>query len=487
MRDYKSFEHVRHRVDRRDFLWNCGGGLGGIALAALLKQDDLLAMEDSDTTSLPITHEAHLTPRAKQVIQIFCPGAVSQLDTYDYKPILEKRHGTQYSQKETFFASAPGAYTKSYWKFRQRGESGLWMSDLLPKLARCTDDMSFIYSMQSKSALHGAATFMMNSGFTLPGFPAMGAWVTYGLGSENANLPSFVVLPDARGVPPGGPANWGAGFLPAVYQGTTFSSARDEPPILDLFPKGDSRISSGGEADSREFLRQLNLRHAKLRPGDTELAARISAYELAARLQLSAPEVSDLSQESATTKKLYGFGDAKLEPFGRQCLLARRLVERGVRFVQVWCGADNVPPPRPNWDAHEDIKVNHGKHGPVLDNGAAALLVDLKQRGLLEETLVMCTSEFGRQPAAQGKGRDHNADAFTVWLAGGGIKGGSGYGATDELGRRAEEKPCYTYDLHATALRLLGLNHKRLTFYHNGIERRLTDVHGHVLDEIIDA
>ena len=486
MKDYHPCQHQAQYLNRRDFLWETASGLGGVALAALLHEEGLLAAEPSAGRQVSF-QQPHFPPQAKQVIQIFCPGAVSQLDTYDYKPELEKRHGKKYDQEETFFASAPGGYTKSYWKFRQHGESGRWMSDLLPKLATCVDDMAFIYSMQSKSALHGAATFMMNSGFTLPGFPSMGAWVTYGLGSETENLPAFVVLPDARGVPPGGPVNWGAGFLPAMYQGTAFASAKDQPPINDLFPKNRSMMKKTSEEGMRSLLRRLNSQHAEARPGDSELEARIQAYEMAARLQLSAPEATDLGQESPATKKLYGFGDEKLEPFGRQCLLARRLIERGVRFVQVWCGADNVPPPRPNWDAHEDILVNHGKHGPVLDSGASALLKDLKSRGLLDETLVMCTSEFGRQPAAQGKGRDHNAEAFTVWLAGGGIQGGAGFGETDEIGRKAAVDPCYSYELHATALHLLGLDHTKLTYYHNGIERRLTDVHGHVLKEIIKA
>ena len=490
--DYCAEQHRPPATTRRDFLFGAGGGLGGIALAVLLAEDGLLGGERSEArpAANPLQRKPpHFLPRAKRVIHLVCPGGISQVDTYDYKPMLEKLHGKPYQgvPGEVFFASAPGKYQRSYWKFRQRGRSGLWMSDLLPQLSECVDQMTFIYSMQSKSALHGAATFMMNSGFTLPGFPAMGCWVTYGLGSEAQNLPSFVVLPDSRGVPPGGPANWGAGFLPAVYQGAAINTAKDRPPIHDLFPPREARIDPAADTDSRHFLRQLNERHLAEHSGDTELEARISAYELAARLQLSAPEVTDLSRETQATRALYGFDNPKTEPFGRQCLLARRLIEAGVRFVQVWCGADNVPPPRPNWDAHEDVLDNHGVHGPVLDRGASALLRDLAQRGMLDETLVMCTSEFGRQPAAQGKGRDHNAEAFTVWLAGGGTRGGIGYGATDDTGRRAVEHPCLSYDLHATALHLLGLDHTRLTYYHNGVQRRLTDVHGRVIREILDT
>jgi hypothetical protein len=339
--------------------------------------------------------------------------------------------------------------------------------------------------MQSKSALHGPAMFMANSGFILPGFPSMGAWVTYGLGSPSEDLPAFVVLPDPRGLPPGGVLNWGSGFLPAIHQGTVLQTDAEKPPIADLFPpKGYIHTS---EQKSRDFLQALNRRHASQRPENTELEARIAAYELAARLQLSAPEATGIRGESALTQRLYQLEDEDIGPFGRQCLLARRLVERGVRFVQIFCGAENTTAKkiRPNWDSHEDLVRDHGYWGRVLDSGAAALLTDLKSRGLLENTLVICTTEFGRQPAAQGKGRDHNPGAFTAWMAGGGIQGGTSHGRTDELGYKAAENPAYCYDLHATALHLLGLDHEKLSYYHNGIQRRLTDVHGEVIKEII--
>lgn len=464
-------------TSRRNFLQS----LSGTALASLLHHD-------ASASSNPLSPKGgHHAAKAKAVIQIFCPGGLSHVDTWDYKPELEKRHGKPFDPdgKLTFFASKPGACQKSWWTFRQHGECGRWISDLFPKLAAKVDDMAFIHSMQSKTALHGPAMFMANSGFILPGFPSMGAWVTYGLGSLSDDLPAFVVLPDPRGLPPGGVLNWGAGFLPAIHQGTVLTTDAEKPPIADLFPpKG---YIEGSEQKSREFLQVLNRKHAAKRRENSELEARIAAYELAARLQLSAPEATNVSGETEATKKLYQLDHEDIGPFGRQCLLARRLVERGTRFVQIFCGAENTTAKkiRPNWDSHEDLVRDHGYWGLVLDSGAAALLTDLKSRGLLESTLVICTTEFGRQPAAQGKGRDHNPGAFTAWMAGGGIAGGTAYGTTDDLGFKAAEDPAYSYDLHATALHLLGLDHEKLSYYHNGIQRRLTDVHGHVIKDIV--
>lgn len=469
-----------------------------MAASAMMQADDRAA-GSSATASMPtnsssdISRGGHHPAKAKSVIQIFCPGGMSQVDTFDYKPELYKRAGKPFDPdgKLQFFASKPGNCQPGFWRFRQHGTSGLWMSSLFPRLAEHVDDIAFIYSMHSKTALHGPGCFMMNTGFTLPGFPSMGSWVTYGLGSESENLPAFVVLPDPRGLPPGGIINWSSGFLPARYQATTFDVRPDRDPIHDLFPPMDFRQTDrNADRADVELLQLLNRQHFQERCGNTDLEARIAAYEMAARLQLSAPEATQLSDESPATLQQYGLEDKDTEPFGRQCLLARRLVERGVRFVQIYCGAENTTAKeiRPNWDSHEDVVRDHGYWGRVLDTGAAALLADLKQRGLLEETLVICTTEFGRQPAAQGNrsaGRDHNADAFTAWMAGGGIRGGAGYGATDELGHRAVDRPAYCYDLHATALHLLGINHTRLTYYHNGIERRLTDVHGHVLEELL--
>ncbi|MCP5541997.1 MAG: DUF1501 domain-containing protein [Akkermansiaceae bacterium] len=477
-------------LSRRDFLSTAGGGLGGVALSAMLGGESHASVAAGNPLGArPSPHPA----RAKRVIQIFCPGGLSHVDTFDYKPELQKRAGTPFDPdgKLQFFASKPGNCQPSFFPFRQHGESGLWMSDLFPNLATCIDDMAFIYSMHSKTALHGPGCFMMNTGFTLPGFPSMGAWVTYGLGSETSDLPAFVVLPDPRGLPPGGPINWGAGFLPAIHQGTAMSVKEGEQPITDLFPpKGHAGVSPESDRAGLGFLQHLNDRHRSRREGNTELDARIAAYELAARLQLSAPEATHLRGETPATQRLYALDDPDIGPFGRQCLLARRLVERGVRFVQIYCGAENTTAKeiRPNWDSHEDLVRDHGYWGRVLDTGAAALLKDLKSRGLLDETLVICTTEFGRQPASQGdsaKGRDHNAGAFTAWMAGGGIKGGVGFGATDPLGFQAEEEPQYCYDLHATALHLLGIDHEELTYYNNGVRRRLTDVHGKVIRPIL--
>jgi len=475
-------------VTRRNFLWELGGGLGGVALASMLARDGLLAAQPS--IGNPVAARApHFPAKCRAVIQIFCPGGLSHVDTWDYKPELARRAGKPFDPdgKLTFFASKPGNCQPSYWPFRQHGQSGRWMSDLFPKLAGSVDDIAFIHSMQSKTALHGPAMFMMNSGQIRPGFPAMGSWVTYGLGSESQDLPAFVVLPDPRGLPPGGVINWGAGFLPAVHQGTVIETAQGKPPIADLFAPDGYALPPDAERDGRDFLQQLNTAHAGARSGDTLLEARIATYELAARLQLSAPEVTDLRGESAATRQLFALEQPEIGPFGSQCLLARRLVERGVRFVQIYCGAENTTAKkiRPNWDSHEDLVRDHGYWGPILDSGASALLADLKQRGLLDTTMVICTSEFGRQPATQGGGRDHNPGAFTAWMAGGGIKGGVSYGTSDELGFKAAVDPTYCYDLHATALHLLGLDHEKLTLYQNGIQRRLTDVHGEVLKPIL--
>ncbi len=472
-------------MHRREWLWNLGTGLGGLAIADLLASDLLPAVEDR-SNRLSLGNGSLAT--AQRVIEIFCPGGLSHVDSWDYKPELNRVDGQEFDAelgKQTFAGTA-GKFAKSFWEFRQHGQCGRWMSDLFPQLSRHVDDMAFIHSMQNKSALHGPAMFMMNSGFIRPGFPTMGAWVTYGLGTECENLPAYVVLPDPRGLPPGGVLNWGAGFLPAVHQGTVMEVNREGPPIRDLFPEQVRSLET--EEQARVLLQNLNRLHADERPNESLLDARIASYELAARLQLSAPDVIRLTDESVSTLAAYAVDDEDIGPFGRQCLLARRLVEQGVRFVQIFCGAENTSKlkVRPNWDSHEDIVRDHGYWGRVLDTGASALLADLKQRGLLDSTLVICTTEFGRQPFLQGKqrGRDHNPGAFTAWLAGGGIRGGTSHGESDPVGFRAVE-PTYCYDLHATALHLLGIDHKRLTFYHNGIERRLTDVHGQVLSSLV--
>lgn len=487
MPDYRLSDHQPHPVDRRSFLRTIGGGFGGMALSALLAEEQgaVAGGQDQANTAAKLPH---FTPKAKQVIQIFVSGAMSQIDTFDYKPELAKLDGKEFAPggKVELFESAPGKVRASYWPFRQHGECGRWVSSLFPHLGTCVDDMCFIHSTVSKSNVHGPAIFLMNSGMILSGFPSMGSWVTYGLGTENKNLPAFVVLPDPRGFPMNGPINWGAGFLPATYQGVPLATRASAPPIHNLFPPADERISPESERDTFQFLHTLNREHARRRPGDGELEARINAYELAARMQLSAPEAVDISRESETVHRLYGIGDPATDPTGRQCLLARRLIERGVRFVQVWSGSLNAGFPRQNWDGHEDMVANHGREAKRFDQPVAALLKDLKAKGLLDETLVICTSEFGRMCCSQGgKGRDHNPFAFTSWMAGGGIKGGIAYGESDEFAYKTVTNPVEGYDLNATALHLLGFDHTKLTVYHDGRERRLTDVHGHVLHEIL--
>jgi Protein of unknown function (DUF1501) len=465
-------------MNRRNFLWSYGGGLGGIALAGLLGESGLLADAPSGL---------HHPAKAKRVVQLFMSGAASQCDTFDYKPKLIERNGEKFDPggKIELFQSSPGAVMKSPWDWKQHGQSGKWASSLVPHLASCVDDMAFVHSMVSKSNVHGPATFMQNTGFVLPGFPAMGAWVSYGLGSMNKDLPTFVVLPDSRGYAPNGPGNWTAGFLPAAHQGTMIRASSPNP-IYDLFaPKSASYITPASDADSLRVLNQINEEHLASRSGDSRLEARIASYELAAKLQVSAPEVMDLSGESAATLKLYGIDNKVTEDFGRNCLVARRMLERGVRFVQVWSGADNGFPRR-NWDSHEDLAKDHADMAASMDQPAAALIKDLKARGMLDDTIVHWATEFGRMPCSQGsKGRDHNPFAFTTWFAGGGFKGGTSYGASDEWSYKVAENPAYSYDAHATMLYLLGIDHKRLTYRHNGIDRRITDVFGEVIREVM--
>ena len=467
---------------RREFLWQAGGGLGGIALTALLADECAFA----DPPRAELNGGLHHRATAKRVVQLFMSGAASQCDTFDYKPELIRRHGFTFDVggRLELFQSSPGAWMKSPWRWQQHGQSGAWVSGLLPHLATCVDDMAFIYSMTSRSNVHGPATFMQATGFVLPGFPSMGSWVTYGLGSLTQDLPAFVVIPDSRGYAPNGPANWGAAFLPASCQGTTLRPS-DPNPIFDLFPAANGYITPASERDGLALLQQMNRRHQQGRPGDSRLEARIGTYELAARMQLSAPEVLDISGETEATRRLYGLDRPITAEFGRNCLIARRLLERGVRFVQLWSGADNGFPRR-NWDSHEHLERDHGEMGTSLDQPAAALLIDLKRRGLFDDTIVHWTTEFGRMPCSQGNlGRDHNPFTFTNWLAGGGIRGGTSYGQSDEWSFRAAEHPTTCYDVHATMLYLLGIDHTRLTFRHNGIDRRLTDVHGHVIEEIV--
>jgi hypothetical protein len=474
-------------MKRREFLWNSGGGLGGIALAHLMGFEGLLASEGNATSPrADFNGGLHHPAKAKRVVQLFMSGAASQCDTFDYKPLLLERNGQPFDPggKVELFQSDPGAVMASPWKWRQHGECGAWVSDLLPKLAECVDDIAFLPAMVSTSNVHGPATFLQANGFVMPGFPSVGAWVSYGLGSLNENLPTFVVLPDTRGFAPNGPANWAAGFLPAEHQGTMIRPSAPRP-IRDLFPPDEPFLTEAAEIEGRTLLNQLNRRHAEERPGDSRLDARIASYELAARLQLSAPEVLDLSGETQATKTLYGLDQEITADLGRNCLITRRLLERGVRFVQVWSGADNGFPRR-NWDSHENLAKDHGEMGTSMDRPAAALIKDLKTRGLLDDTIILWTTEFGRMPCSQGSmGRDHNPFTFTSWLAGGGIKGGVTHGASDEWSYKAVQDVTYGYDVHATILHLLGIDHTKLTVRHDGIDRRLTDVHGHVIRPIL--
>ncbi len=459
---------------------NLAGGLGGVALAWHLANEDVQAAEPG-TDSPFASRKPHRLPKATRVIQVFCPGGVSHLDTFDYKPDLIKNDGKAMTGKgsvDTFFGQ-PGNLMKSPFKFAQYGQSGRWVSNLFPHLAQCVDDLTFIHSMVAKSSNHSPAAFQMNSGFTMNGFPCLGAWLSYGLGSLNQDLPTFVVLPDARGLPAGGSINWTSGFLPAVHQGVAFRASGD--PMTDLSTPSD--VSPEARQAGMSLLTKMNQDFQESNPGDSALAARVRAYELAGRMQASIPEVTRFDDESKATQRLYALDSPVTEAFGRNCLLARRLIERGVRFVQLIHGGA-FGSPRINWDAHEDIVDNHTKQAAILDKPLAGLLQDLKARGLLDDTLVLCTTEFGRTPITQGigaKGRDHHQHAFTVWMAGAGLKNGLAYGASDEIGYFAADNPVSVYDFHATVLHLLGLDHKRLTYYHNGIQRRLTDVHGDVV------
>jgi Protein of unknown function (DUF1501) len=481
----------RQLLSRRDFLQWSGTGLGGIALTTLLSEQGLLG---SEGPIRPLIHSEHPTAarpphyegKAKRVLLIFCSGALSHIDTFDYKPELVKRHDTPMPGGDGLvtFQGEQGNLIKPLWEFKPRGQSGKMVSDLLPNLAELADDMCFIHSMTAKSNTHGPAENQMSTGFTLDGFPSAGAWVSYALGSVNEDFPAFVAIPDPRGVPQIGPRHWQSAFLPASFQGTAFNA---EKPIPNL--ARPSEILEGTEQQTRQFLKRLNDRHLRENPGDTELAARISAYELAARMQIAASQITDFSSESASTLESYGVNDANQNKagFAKNCILARRLLEKDVRFVQLFNGSYAMGEGVGNWDGHKKIVDQYSVHAPILDQPCAALLRDLKQRGLLSDTLVAFVTEFGRMPTFQkgANGRDHNPKGFTVWLAGAGVKAGFSYGATDEFGYKAVDKVATIYDLHATILHLLGINHERLSYYNNGVERRLTDVHGHILRDIL--
>ena len=464
-----------------------GGGLGGIALADLLCRDELIAATGSGRPipSSDLNGGLHHRAKVRRVIQLFMNGGVSQMDTFDHKPELDRRHDQPFDPGTHVEAptSAPGKLMKSPFAFKQHGESGRWVSSVFPEISTCVDDLAFLMALSSKTNVHGPASYMMNCGFLMPGFPSLGAWLSYGLGSLSDNLPTFVVLPDPKGLPYNAKGNFTAGFLPQSHQGTILEAGAPRP-IPDLFPPASAGfITPESQREGLEVLSRLNRSHASANEGDTRLESRISAYELAARMQHSAPEALDLASESAATRNLYGLDEPTTADFGRRCLLARRLLERGVRFIQVWSGAGG---PANNWDNHGDIPRELPAIARTVDRPTAALLRDLKARGLLEDTLVVWSTEFGRQPFTQGAvGRDHNGGTSVAWMAGAGIKGGSAHGESDPWAWKAATGQTYCYDLHATILHLLGIDHTRLTFRHNGIDRRITDVHGHVVREIL--
>jgi len=492
--DKSAFPHNRSAtpVSRRDFLWQSGGGLGGLALSLMLRQEPLLG-------SGILSGTLHHPPKAKRVIQLFMGGAASHLDTFDFKPALIRYHGqkSDFGEHVEAFQNGLGPWMRSPFEFKRYGQSGKHFSDAVAPLGEVADDLAFVHNLVGKTGVHSQATYLQATGFQNPGFPGMGSWVSYALGSENENLPTFVVLPDHRGYASNGPKNWASAFLPTHTQGTTIFPQR-ENPIPDLHAKAGFVTKQSHQAGI-ELINKLNTGYAKTRAGDDRLNARIKTYELAARLQLSATEALDISKEPEHVLKLYGLNreqkkypkeinpEEETEYFGRKCLIARRLIERDVRFVQIWSGNDNSFPRR-NWDSHEDIERDHGPLALGMARGTAGLIKDLKQRGLLDDTIIHWTTEFGRMPSTQGsKGRDHNPYVFTNWLCGGGIQGGITAGESDKWGYKPldRENPTQVYDIHATMLHLLGIGHKQLTIRNNGIDRRLTDVHGHVLEKLL--
>ena len=457
-------------VERRDFLRQAGG-LGCVAA-------QWLTATESDA--------APLRPaKAKRVIQLFMNGGASQMDLFDHKPVLLKKHGQKFdpgaNQRVEAATSAPGMLMKPPSPLRQHGQCGRWVSDLLPHLSKHVDQMAFLMAMKSKTNVHGPASYLMNTGFLLPGFPCLGSWVSYGLGRLTDNLPTFVVLPDPRGLPYNGKGNFSSGFLPVAHQGTILDLGKPEPLPFLASPGGPATPEATG--DGLKLLETLNRDHAARNPGDSRLDGRIKSYELAARMQVRAPEAFDLTRETQAVKTLYGIGSPATDDFGKRCLLARRLIERGVRFVQVWSGAGG---PSNNWDNHGSMPRELPPMCLSTDQPIAALLTDLKTRGLLADTLVLWNTEFGRMPFTQGSdGRDHNGGTFVGWMAGAGVKPGVAHGESDEWSWKARTNVTTNYDFHATVLHLLGVDHEKLTVRHDGANRRLTDVHGEVVEEVL--
>ena len=484
---------------RRNFLFNTAWGFGSLALSSMLADENGGLRKQAKDDSQGVVKVLHHPPRAKRVVQLFMAGAASHIDLFDHKPALEKLHGSpsDFGEKVEAFQNGLGPWMKSPFAFKPYGQSGKMLSDAVADLGSCVDDIAFIHNMSGKTGVHSQATYLQATGFQRPGFPGMGSWISYALGSENENLPTFVVLPDHRGFASNGPKNWGSAFLPTGCQGTAIFPQRTQP-IRDLFAKGNL-VTPESHLDGLQLLDRLNRSFADARPGDERLESRLRTYELAARMQLSAPEALDLSGEPSHILKMYGVDRSgaeypktinvpeEIEYFGRKCLMARRLLERGVRFVQIWSGNDNSFPRR-NWDSHEDLKREHGPLARGMARGASALIKDLKQRGLLDDTIILWTTEFGRMPSTQGSmGRDHNPHVFTNWLCGGGVRGGVSHGESDDWGFKPldRDNPTQVYDVHATILHLLGLDHLKLTVRHDGIDRRLTDVHGHLIEEIV--
>ena len=477
-------------LDRRRFFGETVSSLGSIALLQLLHSQNLIADEQAWTPQVPPTaphapRTGLLQAKARNVLVVFCAGACSQLETWDYKPELIRLDGQPMpGGPPVTFQGPAGNLARPQYRFRPRGQSGKMVSDMLPHLGALVDDFAFVHTLTSKTNTHGPAENFLSTGFVQDGFPSIGAWVTWALGTENQNLPAFVAIPDPRGIPQASVNNWGAGFLPAVFQGTSFSASQ---PIRNLHPP----ISTSAAADNsaRSLLQMLNEQQLRQNPLDSELAARIASYELAARMQTSVPQITDLSSESPQTLSMYGADDTS-DPiragYARNCILARRLIEQGVRFVQLFNGA-YASAGKLNWDGHQALREQYDVHGRIMDQPTAALIRDLKQRGLLEDTLVVWCTEFGRMPMFQkgAFGRDHNPQGFTAVLTGAGIRPGVSYGQTDEIGFKAVQDVSSVHDLNATILHLLGLDHTRLTFRHNGVARRLTDVHGHVLQPIL--
>jgi hypothetical protein len=472
--------HRETATSRRDFLARAGGGFGLLALLSLIDPKEAKANDPEEPASDPLApRPPHFPARAKSVIWCFLDGGPSHIDLFDPKPTLKKLAGTPLpsSFKRPVTAMGRTAYTPllpSQRTFRQHGRSGIWVSDWYPEIATCVDDIAVLHGCYADGLNHVGSICQMNTGSVLGGRPCLGSWSLYGLGSESQNLPGYVVLLDYPEDPPGGSRNWGTGFMPATYQGTKFRNGKT--PILYLDPP-----SAGSRQRAKlDFIQELNRRHRQQRIEDDDLEARIAAYELAYRMQAAAPEAVDLAQETEETKRLYGLDQQATERFGRNCLLARRLVERGVRFVQLYSGSGS------KWDAHSNVEKNHGRYCRESDRPIAGLLKDLKRRGLLDSTLVIWGGEFGRTPMSEsGDGRDHNPYGFTMWMAGGGIRGGVTYGATDELGLYAVENRAHVHDIHATILRCLGMDHRRLTILYNGRDERPTINGGKVIRALL--